>query len=190
MEPGNTKMYKKQISKKYDSELLKRSDRIEMFANFMYPDLNDREIFYLAESAGFGKGDLLDLKEKLEERKKREEVAKENGIELRVQYLNEQMQKCETKEEKIEKIKFIYDSYMETEQIRKEVSLSKFNNILKKSEVEAETIDSFVQYEKENNEKSKIYKDMLKSVENQKVEQRKNIENMEQNIINNKDKER
>lgn len=190
IETEDTKKYKLQIAKRDNNEPKSRKQRMEVFANFMYPDLNDREIFYLAELASFGKSELYDLKSVLEERSQRKELSKENGVELRNQYLKEQISRLETKDEQLSKINSLYSAYVETVGTKDRITLSEFKTILKESKIKTNTINDFINIEKEEKSKSQTYNYMLKSVEIQKTKQRKNIENIEQNIIESQKKER
>lgn len=60
---------------------------IEEIINILYTDFNDREIFYLAEKAGAGKGILEELNKRLQERKKIRDLAKKNNRSLQEEYI-------------------------------------------------------------------------------------------------------
>ena len=60
---------------------------IEEYINILFEDFNDREIFYLAEEAGAGKGILEELNIRLQERKKLREIAQKNKRSLQEEYI-------------------------------------------------------------------------------------------------------
>lgn len=60
---------------------------IEEFIYILYPELNDRETFYIAEKAGAGQGILDELKIRLNEREEKNKTASSNKRNLQEEYL-------------------------------------------------------------------------------------------------------
>lgn len=129
--------------------------RIKTLINFMYPDLNDREVFYLAEKSEFGKKDLLELKDLLIEREERTKIAKEKGIELRDEFLLEKIDKSKNKGKTINNL---YKSYLETEEITGKSDLVTFKKLLDKNNVKNEYIDEFLKQNKKEEAEKKLEK--------------------------------
>lgn len=118
--------------------------KVEIFANFMYPDLNDREMYYLAEKAEFGKGDLLQLKIILEDRLKRYNVAKENKNDLRQQFIMDELNKAKDAKQKTKIANELYIRYMETSEISPDVNIKNFKSIMEKAGLDNSISDQVV----------------------------------------------
>ena len=147
MDYENSDIYQMQMrAKEQNPDDTMDYKRIEIYSNFMYPDLNDREMFYLAEKAGFGKADLEKLQSKLEVRSGRMARAEKNGTNLRSQYISESVNKAPGQRKKIKVIEELYSAYKETSEIYKDLdtSLDAFEVLLEESGISNDIINDFL----------------------------------------------
>lgn len=147
-----TEIYKKQIRGKNVPFGRKMNyENVELFANFMYPDFNDREMYYIAEAAEFGKGDLIGLKDGSKEglrgvlrtRSKRREDAKKESISLREKYAKEQLEGITDSKEKLSKIRELYSKYLQIKTDKETIGLGNFIKLLNEIGIDQSTIMDF-----------------------------------------------
>lgn len=147
-----TEIYKKQI--RGENTPLDRPmdyENVELFANFMYPDFNDREMYYIAEAAEFGKGDLIGSKDKsrkglrgiLQTRSKRREDAQKESISLREKFVKEQLEGITDPKEKLSKINELYSKYLQIKTDNEVIGLGTFIKLLNKIGIDQNIIMDF-----------------------------------------------
>lgn len=146
------KIYEQQIRGKNTNAKV-NSKRVEMFVNLMYPDLNDREIFYVAEKSEFGKKHLEDLKGILEEREERKKIADKSKKDIRSVYIEQEIENISDLKSKTKKINEFYLRYLETGNIKEDVRLDNFINILEDSNIDKGIIEIFIQSKEKEQEK-------------------------------------
>ena len=124
-------------------------EAIDEYISFMYPDFNDREVMYLAERAGFGKGALEKTVERLELRAKDRESCKTND-DLRCEFIKKRVSATNSKEELTKTLEELWDSHQIVQKTREEYytigALQKFQDMFRdaSSEETRSICDEFI----------------------------------------------
>ena len=113
---NNSEEYAKQLKLKAMHNGKISKDGIDEFICFMHPDLNEREIMYLAEKAGFGKSVLKTILGRTKERGK----YIENPDEVRKKFISEKLAEAKTDEERKTIIKELGESYFMAAELQQE----------------------------------------------------------------------
>lgn len=107
----DSKEYQQQIRQQSGADSKKvNSEGMKQFSLFMYPDLNIREVLYLAELAGLGKEYLIKFQD-LEKRKADIKRRTINNNSIRKLYLKHKLGKAEEKCDKVKVLKDFWEIY-------------------------------------------------------------------------------